>query len=92
MKRLRYVTVTSDGVRKVTQTSPFKEEDLSNQIEKILPISFNGTYAIEDVPDSEVIGILYSENNLLRNQISALSQRGEFIEDCIAEMAGMVYG
>ena len=92
MKKLRYISVASDETKKVTETDLFKEEDLGNQIEKILSVSFNGRYAVEDVPDSEAIGILYNENNLLRNQISALSQRGEFIEDCIAEMAGMVYG
>lgn len=34
---------------------------------------------------------LESENELLRAQIQALSDRGEFIEDCIAEMAMQVY-
>lgn len=34
---------------------------------------------------------LQEENDLLRAQIQALSDRGEFIEDCIAEMAMQVY-
>lgn len=34
---------------------------------------------------------LAAENELLRAQIQALSDRGEFIEDCIAEMAMQVY-
>lgn len=34
---------------------------------------------------------LAAENDLLRAQIQALSDRGEFIEDCIAEMAMQVY-
>ena len=34
---------------------------------------------------------LAAENELLRAQVQALSDRGEFIEDCIAEMAMLVY-
>lgn len=34
---------------------------------------------------------LVAENELLRAQVQALSDRGEFIEDCIAEMAMQVY-
>ena len=34
---------------------------------------------------------LQAENELLRAQLKALSDRGEFIEDCIAEMAMQVY-
>lgn len=34
---------------------------------------------------------LVEENELLRAQVKALSDRGEFIEDCIAEMAMQVY-
>lgn len=35
---------------------------------------------------------LRAENVLLRAQVQALSDRGEFVEDCIAEMAAKVYG
>ena len=35
---------------------------------------------------------LRAENVLLRAQVQALSDRGEFVEDCIAEMATKVYG
>lgn len=34
---------------------------------------------------------LAAENELLRAQVQALSDRGEFIEDCIEEMAMQVY-
>lgn len=37
------------------------------------------------------LSILTEENILLKAQIQALSDRGEFIEDCIAEMAMFVY-
>lgn len=35
---------------------------------------------------------LVAENQLLRAQVQALADRGEFVEDCIAEMAMQVYG
>ena len=35
---------------------------------------------------------LVAENQLLRAQVQALADRGEFVEDCIAEMATKVYG
>lgn len=34
---------------------------------------------------------LERENTLLRAQVQALSERGEFVEDCLAEMAAVVY-
>ena len=34
---------------------------------------------------------LQAENTLLRAQLQALSDRGEFVEDCLAEMAMVVY-
>lgn len=34
---------------------------------------------------------LQAENALLRAQVQSLADRGEFIEDCIAEMAMQVY-
>lgn len=38
------------------------------------------------------ISILISENKLLKAQIKAQTERSDFIEDCIAEMATQVYG
>lgn len=35
---------------------------------------------------------LQAENTLLRAQVSAASERQDFLEDCIAEMAAQVYG
>ena len=34
---------------------------------------------------------LTEENKLLKAQVSALSDQNEFLEDCIVEMAGIVY-
>lgn len=33
----------------------------------------------------------YQENKLLKAQLQAQTERSDFIEDCIAEMAGVVY-
>lgn len=35
---------------------------------------------------------LQEENKLLKAQLQAQTERSDFIEDCIAEMATMVYG
>lgn len=43
-------------------------------------------------PKPDPIEVLKDENTLLKAQVQALSERNDFIEDCIAEMAGMVYG
>ena len=41
--------------------------------------------------DAERISQLESEKKLLTAQVQALSDRNEFMEDCIAEMATIVY-
>ena len=40
----------------------------------------------------EKITKLEEENTLKSAQIQALSDRNDFLEDCIAEMAGIIYG
>lgn len=42
-------------------------------------------------PSKTDIEILKEENTLLKAQVKSLSERGEFIDDCIAEMAMIVY-
>lgn len=44
-----------------------------------------------DLSDSERIKVLETENALLKAQLQAQSDRSDFIEDCIAEMAMQVY-
>lgn len=41
--------------------------------------------------DAERISQLESEKKLLTAQVQALSDRNDFVEDCIAEMAAIVY-
>ena len=39
----------------------------------------------------ERIGTLESDNDLLKQQLKAASDQNDFLEDCIAEMAEIVY-
>lgn len=39
----------------------------------------------------ERVTTLESENDLLKQQVKAASDQNEFLEDCIAEMAAIVY-
>ena len=41
--------------------------------------------------DHERISLLEKENAQLKAQVQAATDRTEFLEDCIAEMAGQVY-
>ena len=53
----------------------------------------NADYAPPEVKptDAERISQLESEKKLLTAQVQALSDRNDFMEDCIAEMATIVY-
>lgn len=44
-----------------------------------------------DPPEKPTMGGLQQENKLLRAQLQAQTERSDFIEDCLAEMAGVVY-
>lgn len=46
----------------------------------------------EKVKLSEALSEAQAENKLLKAQLQAQSDRADFIEDCIAEMAVQVYG
>lgn len=58
--------------------------------------SYNGEYTIEDDGEPEPVipptnDKLAAENKLLKQQVSALTEQQSFYEDCIAEMASVVY-
>lgn len=55
--------------------------------------AYNGEYTIEDdgKPEPPTIEGLATENKLLKQQVSALTDQQSFYEDCIAEMATVVY-
>ena len=51
------------------------------------------TYSPPDPPPTidERVTTLETDNNLLKQQLKAASDQNEFLEDCIAEMAEIVY-
>lgn len=58
--------------------------------------AYNGEYTIEDDGEPEPVipptnDELAEENKLLKQQVSALTEQQSFYEDCIAEMAVVVY-
>ena len=58
--------------------------------------AYNGEYTIEDDGKPEPVipptnEELEAENKLLKQQVSALTDQQSFYEDCIAEMATVVY-
>ena len=58
--------------------------------------AYNGEYTIEDDGKPEPVipptnEELAAENKLLKQQVSALTDQQNFYEDCIAEMAEVVY-
>lgn len=58
--------------------------------------AYNGKYTIEDDGEREPTipptnEKLAAENKLLKQQVSALTEQQSFYEDCIAEMASVVY-
>lgn len=60
----------------------------AKEITKDQYISLGGTLSNPSVTVEE----LQQENKLLKAQIQAQTERSDFIEDCIAEMATQVYG
>ena len=58
--------------------------------------AYNGEYTVEDNGEPEPVisptnDELATENKLLKQQVSALTEQQSFYEDCIAEMAEVVY-
>ena len=58
--------------------------------------AYNGEYTVEDDGEPEPVipptnNELAAENKLLKQQVSALTEQQSFYEDCIAEMAEVVY-
>lgn len=47
--------------------------------------------SVKTLQKLDPIATLQQENKLLKAQLQAQTDRSDFIEDCIAEMAGVVY-
>ena len=56
-------------------------------------VAIGDTYSPPPPPPTidERVTTLESENDLLKQQVKAASDQNDFLEDCIAEMAGIVY-
>ena len=56
--------------------------------------AYNASLIPDEKPDAPQTQIeqLQQENKLLKAQIQAQTERSDFVEDCIAEMAIQVYG
>ena len=92
-----------DGVERIVHEAflreyrlSFTEANKSDQIAEAVRRSYNGEYTIEDDGKPEPIipptnEELAAENKLLKQQVSALTDQQSFYEDCIAEMATVVY-
>lgn len=52
----------------------------------------NNVYSLLATPKDKELKNLQQENKILKAQIKAQTERSDFIEDCIAEMATQVYG
>lgn len=51
----------------------------------------DGTPAEYAEPELSVLDRLAAENKLLKAQVQAQTERSDFLEDCLAEMAAQVY-
>ena len=74
----------------------FTDADKEIQIAEALKHSHDGVYTIIDDGEPEPVipptnEELAAENKLLKQQVSALTDQQSFYEDCIAEMATVVY-
>lgn len=86
MKRLRIPT--DDDIPELILLWTIENEAKAKEL------SVDGTYEIFDDGEPELPPTneeLAAENKLLKQQVSALTEQQSFYEDCIAEMAAVVY-
>ena len=82
-----WVSVPKNLEKSALLYAPFCELVLSEgRLTGIIPLEK------PELPTQPNIGDLMEENKLLKAQLQAQTERSDFIEDCIAEMAMSVYG
>ena len=87
-----FTTWRMDGV---TQLSDYTT--VYRTLDNAVQLSDDGSVYVEpEVPDTPVPGETQptaeeKEKTLIKAQIQALSERNDFLEDCVAEMASIVY-
>ena len=74
-EQINTIVSTEDYVKQYCQNNKYTYEK-ENTINVVKP---------------DPISTLQQENKLLKAQLKAQTERSDFIEDCIAEMAGVVY-
>ena len=90
-----FTTWRMDGV---TQLGDFSDyTTVYRTLDNAVQLSDDGSVYVEpEVPDTPVPGepqptAEEKEKTLIKAQIQALSERNDFLEDCVAEMASVVY-
>lgn len=90
-----FTTWRMDGV---TQLGDFSDyTTVYRTLDNAVQLSDDGSVYVEpEVPDTLVPGETQptaeeKEKTLIKAQIQALSERNDFLEDCVAEMASVVY-
>lgn len=81
---LRYILQQDNGVA-VISTQESYNAVYSPATDKTYPI---GEFFVEEEDEAAA---LRAENKLLKEQVSALSTQADFREECIVEMANIVY-
>lgn len=91
---VNYGTVDKPDIKQVLSSVALGWSAANEKIAKAE--AYNGEYTIADdgepepvIPPTNVE--LAAENKLLKQQVSALTDQQSFYEDCIAEMAEVVY-
>ena len=81
---LRYILQQDNGVAVIATQERY---------DAVYSPATDKTYSIGAffVVEEDEAAALRAENKLLKAQVQAQTERSDFIEDCIAEMAGVVY-
>lgn len=90
-----FTTWRMDGVTRLGDFSDYTT--VYRTLDNAVQLSDDGSVYVEpEVPDTPVPGETQptaeeKEKTLIKAQIQALSERNDFLEDCVAEMASVVY-
>lgn len=90
-----FTTWRMDGVTRLGDFSDYTT--VYRTLDNAVQLSDDGSVYVEpEVPDTLVPGETQptaeeKEKTLIKAQIQALSERNDFLEDCVAEMASVVY-
>lgn len=91
---MNYCIVDADGI--IENIIVCESDEIAAQLEAVA--SYDGatigeSYNPPPPPPTteERVAALEAENKLLKEQVSAQADQAEFYEDCIAEMAAVVY-